>query len=83
VVEYIERNKNTKVSDLAKAAARNSPVPVDVFFQVIQDTLVKTIVPKPRLVNIIDGEDWRAPIMAYLCHYYEPHSIIEQIRMQQ
>jgi hypothetical protein len=83
VVEYIERNKNTKVNDLAKAAARNSPVPVDVFFQVIQDTLVKTIVPKPRLVNIIDGEDWRAPIMAYLCHYYEPDSIIEQIRMQQ
>jgi hypothetical protein len=29
------------------------------------------------------GEDWRAPIMAYLCHYYELDSKNEQIRMQQ
>jgi hypothetical protein len=29
--EYIERNKNTKADDLAKAAALNTPMPPDVF----------------------------------------------------
>jgi hypothetical protein len=37
----------------------------------------------PRVINIIEGEDWRAPIIAYLYHYYEPDSKNEQIRMQQ
>jgi hypothetical protein len=82
-VEYIERNKNTEANDLAKAIARNTPVPTNVFFEVIEDASVKTIVLKPRLINIIEGEDWRAPIMAYLRHYYEPNNINEQIRMQQ
>jgi hypothetical protein len=35
------------------------------------------------LINIIEGEDWRTPIMAYLCHYYKPNSTNEHIRMQQ
>jgi capsid portal protein len=30
-VEYIDRNKNAKVDELAKAAARNTPLPADVF----------------------------------------------------
>jgi hypothetical protein len=82
-VEYIERNKNTEANDLAKAIAHNTPVPTNVFFEVIEDASVKTIVLKPRLINIIEGEDWRAPIMAYLRHYYEPNNINDQIRMQQ
>jgi hypothetical protein len=36
-VEYIERKKNTKADELAKAAACNTPLPTDVFFQVIKD----------------------------------------------
>jgi hypothetical protein len=83
MVEYIERNKNTEANDLAKAIAHNTPVPTNVFFEVIEDASVKTIVLKPRLINIIEGEDWRAPIMAYIRHYYEPNNINEQIRMQQ
>jgi hypothetical protein len=82
-VEYIERNKNTEANDLAKAIAHNTPVPTNVFFEVIEDASVKTIVLKPRLINIIEGEDWRAPIMAYIRHYYGPNNINEQIRMQQ
>jgi hypothetical protein len=39
--------------------------------------------PEPRIINIIEGEDWRAPIIAYLHHYYEFDSRNEQIRMQQ
>jgi hypothetical protein len=81
-VEHIERNKNAKTDELAKAAARNTLMSADVFFQVLEDALVKTVMPEPRVINIIEGEDWRAPIMAYLRHYCEPDSKNEQTRMQ-
>jgi hypothetical protein len=54
----------------------------DVFFQVLEGASVKTVLPEPKIINIIEGEDWRAPIMAYLHHYYEPDSKNEQTRMQ-
>jgi hypothetical protein len=82
-VEYIERNKNTEADNLAKAIARSAPMPLDVFFQVLEDASIKIVLSKPRLINIIEGEDWRASIMAYLRHYYEPDSTTEKIRMQQ
>jgi hypothetical protein len=55
----------------------------DIFFHVLKDASVKTIPPEPRVINIIEGEDWRAPIMAYLHHYYEPDNKNEQLRLQQ
>jgi hypothetical protein len=82
-IEYIEQNKNTEADDLAKATACNSLMPPDVFNQVLEDSSVKTPLPEPRLINVIEGEDWRAPIMEYLHHYYEPDSTTETIRMQQ
>jgi hypothetical protein len=72
-----------EVDDLAKAATRNSPMRPDVFFHVLEDTSVKTVLLEPRLINIIKGEDWRAPIMADIHHYYKPDSTTEKIRMQQ
>jgi hypothetical protein len=56
-VECIDRNKNAEADELAKAAARNTPLPVDVFLQIISDTSIKTIEPEPRVINIIQGED--------------------------
>jgi hypothetical protein len=50
---------------------------------VLKDASVKTVPPEPRVINIIKGKDWRAPIMTYLRHYYEPDSKNEQIRLQQ
>jgi ribonuclease HI len=82
-VEYIKHNKNTEADDLAKVAAHNTPMLADVFFQVLEDASVKTVMPEPRVINIIEGEDWRAPIIIYLRHYYETDSKNEQIRMQQ
>jgi hypothetical protein len=58
-------------------------LPPDVFVQVIEDSFVKTVEPKPRMVNVMQGEDWLAPIMAYLHHHYEPDSSTELTRMQQ
>jgi hypothetical protein len=82
-VEYIERNKNYEADELAKGVANNTPMPADVFFHVLEDASVKTVPPEPRVINIIEGEDWRALTMAYLCHYYESDSKNEQIRLQQ
>jgi hypothetical protein len=82
-MEYVDRNKNIEADELAKAAVRNTPLPADVFLQIISDASIKTIDSKPRVINIIQGEYWRAPIMAYLHHYYEPDTTVEQIRMQQ
>jgi hypothetical protein len=31
-VEHIDRNKNTKVDELAMAMAQKTPLPVDIFF---------------------------------------------------
>jgi hypothetical protein len=53
-VEYIEHNKDTEAYDLAKAAAHNSPMSADIFFQVLEDALVKTVLPEPRVINIIE-----------------------------
>jgi hypothetical protein len=82
-VEHIDRNKNTEVDDLAKAAACNTPLPANVFLQIIPDASIKMIEPEPRIINVIQGEDWQAPIIVYLHHYYKPDTTVEQIRMQQ
>jgi hypothetical protein len=56
-VEYIERNKNAKADDLVKAAAHNTLMLADVFFQVLKDASVKIVLPEPRVINIIYVED--------------------------
>jgi hypothetical protein len=56
-VEYIDRNKNTEADEHAKVVARNTPLPADVFLQIILDALIKTIETEPRVINIIEGED--------------------------
>jgi hypothetical protein len=77
------RGQNTEADELAKAAARKTTLPPDVFFQTIENPSVKTVEPEPRIVNFIQGEDWRASIMTYLRHHYEPDNNIELLRMQQ
>jgi hypothetical protein len=67
----LKETKNTEADDLAKVVAHKILMPANVFFQVIEDASVKTVVPEPRLINVIEGEDWRSPIMAYHRHYYE------------
>jgi hypothetical protein len=49
----------------------------------MSDASTKTVEPKPRVINVIQGEDWRASIMAYVCHYYEPYITVEYTRTQQ
>jgi hypothetical protein len=55
--EHIEREKNTEADELAKGTARKTTLPPIVFFQTLEDSSVKTIEPKLRMVNVIQGED--------------------------
>jgi hypothetical protein len=57
MVQYIECNRNTKADDLVKVMARNTPMPVDVFFQGLANASVKTVLQEPRVINIIEGGD--------------------------
>jgi hypothetical protein len=50
---------------------------------VISSASIKTVEPEPRTINLIHGEDWCAPIMAYLHNYYELDSTVKHTRMQQ
>jgi ribonuclease HI len=60
MVEYIERSKNFEADELVKATDRNTPLLADVFFQVVLDASIKTIEIEPRVINLIEHEDWRA-----------------------
>jgi ribonuclease HI len=82
-VQYIERTMNLEAGKLVKAAAKKTVIPPDVFYQVIEDPSVETIEPEPRMINVVQGEDWRALIMAYLSNHYKPDSNVELIKMQQ
>jgi hypothetical protein len=57
IVEYIERNRNTKANELAKATTHTRHCLLMYFFHVIEDALVKMVEPEPRLINVIEGED--------------------------
>jgi ribonuclease HI len=80
-VEYIERTKNCEADELATAVAHNTLLLANIFFQVISDVSIKTVEAEPRVINLIEGEDWGTPIMVYLRHYSEPDSMIEHTRM--
>jgi hypothetical protein len=80
-VQYIERAMNVEADKLAKAAAKKVVLPPDVFFHVVEDPSMKTVEPEARMINVTQGEDWRAPIRAYLHHHYEPDITIELTRM--
>jgi hypothetical protein len=57
-VRHIERAKNTEADELAKAAARKTALPLDVFLQTIEDPSIKAVELEPRMLNIMQGEDW-------------------------
>jgi ribonuclease HI len=82
-VKNISRNDNSDADELAKAAAQNANLPQDVFYQILNQASIKEVQVTPREVHIIQSEDWRAPIMAYLRGHYEPENEVNDIRMKQ
>ena len=65
-VKNISRTDNSDADEIAKAPAQNLSLPQDVFFQVLTHASIKVKQEVPRKVHVIQSEDWRAPIMAYL-----------------
>jgi hypothetical protein len=82
-VKNISRNDNSDADELAKAAAQNTSLPQDIFYQILKQASIKAVQATPREVHIIQSEDWRALIMAYLCGHYEPENKVNDIRMKQ
>jgi ribonuclease HI len=82
-VKNISRNNNLDADELAKAAAQNSSIPQDVFYQILKQASIKAVQATPREVHIIQSKDWRASIMAYLRGHYEPENEVNNIRMKQ
>ena len=67
---------------MEKATANKEALPPDVFFQTLYIPSVKES-SMIRTVNLIEVEDWRAPIMSYLRGHYEPETKEENKRIQQ
>jgi hypothetical protein len=76
----IPRNDNNEADKLAKSAAQNHAMPLDVFFKIIREPSVKYL--KPKIVNIVETGDWRADIMAYLRGHDEPQDELEERRLK-
>jgi hypothetical protein len=82
-VKNISRNDNSDADELAKTTTQNTSFPQDVFYQILKQASIKAVQATPREVHIIQSEDWRAPIMAYLREHYEPENEVNNIRMKQ
>jgi hypothetical protein len=50
-------------------------------FEITQAS-IKTKQEAPKEIHIIQSEDWRAPIMAYLREHYEPNNEVDEVRMK-
>ena len=65
-VRSFPRAQNKQADILAKAAAKNQPLPPDVFFETLRHGSVNCAEETTKFVNAITSEDWRATVMAYL-----------------
>jgi hypothetical protein len=77
-----QEQKNSDVDERAKFVAQNASLPQDVFFQVLTQASINTKQEVPREVHIIQSEDSRAPIMAYLRGHYEPEDEVNEVRIK-
>jgi hypothetical protein len=77
-VQHIPRDDNNEADKLAKAAAINQEMPLDVFFEIIKEPSIKE--SKPRIINVVETPDWRAD---YLRGHYEPQDELQEKRLKQ
>jgi hypothetical protein len=73
-IEYIDRNKNSKADE---------PFISRCILTDHNRRINKNNRARAQSHQHNTGEDSWAPIIAYLCHYYEPDSTVEQTRIQQ
>jgi hypothetical protein len=56
-VQHIPRDDNNEADKLAKAAARNQAMPLDVFFEIIKELSIKET--KPKIVSVVETSESR------------------------
>jgi hypothetical protein len=84
-LQHVDQARNEEADALAKAAAKGEALPSDAFYHVIGTPVVRNTEGLQitnddeghRIVNLILGEDWRAPITLYLQGHYHPSDINE------
>jgi hypothetical protein len=77
----IPRDDNNEADKLAKVAARNQKMPLDVFFEIIKEPSIKEA--RPKIVSVVKTPDWMAEIMANLRGHYEPQDELQEKRLKQ
>lgn len=83
IAKPIPRTEYSEDDELAKATAQSLPLPPDVLYEILHQPSTD-IQPKcPKLINTIESANWRAPIIAFHKHQYEPESREEENRMKQ
>jgi hypothetical protein len=71
LIQHVDKSKNEETDALAKAATRGDPMSSDVFFQIVEDPIVRDP-DGQRIISLIMTKGWRAPISLYLQGHYHP-----------
>jgi hypothetical protein len=58
-LKYIPQAKNREADELAKVAANNSPLPADIFYQIVHTPVTKGLTKAFLEVLLTKFEDWR------------------------
>ena len=77
-VRSFPRTQNKQADVMAKATAKNDPLPPDVFFETVKSGSVNCAEHPAKFVNAISSEDWRSKIMAYLRGHFVPEDEKEE-----
>jgi hypothetical protein len=58
-LKYIPQAKNREADELAKVAANNSPLPADIFYQILHTPVTKGLTKAFLEVLLTKFKDWR------------------------
>jgi ribonuclease HI len=64
-LRHIPRAENIEADELAKVAAQNLTLPLDVFIQTLTIKAIKEEEVHPTTLHVISSKDWRSPIFAF------------------
>jgi hypothetical protein len=82
-VKKIQRVENEETDALAKAASQGTPLPPEVFFEVLRAPSVELQERVVLSISPVSSEDWRSEIIAYLCDEHHSDDEAWSTRMTQ
>ena len=81
MVKYVPRAENKEADELAKAAATNSHIPLEVFYHVVKKPATDMLKMAFNSVMLVQNEDWRQVIIDTIHNSSSPKSEAEEHRM--